>query len=557
MRRYQFICAVLGLVVSLAHAQTASLRQSRIYEGDIAELTIEYDADIPSLYAIDTSPLDADFKLLDVQAGISRHFEENQTFHRMQWKIQMLPLRGGSIRVPPLAFGGNHSKAILLRVDQAPASIRARENVYIEMQATPDNPYPGQQIRVTSRLFHSLPLQNGSLSEPEGEQATIFRSGKDSQYTLLRAGKSFDVLERSILLTADSSGQLPVTAASFRGMINSGSDLVERYIYRQGENLQLQVREKPRGFDNRPWLPARRFELTLQWDALPAALKTGDSLGVTLSMEATGLPAEALPADLLVTDSSQYKIYADEAVRNTRIVNQYDGEQFIGRLQQRFVIILQQPGALVIPAFAVTWWDVEQDVEKTAMIESRVVQVTASDSLTDAGNTTSLAGTHTVTSTRGLLPAFVYRHWRWLTALAVVLLMAGVLVSAERLRRHIGAQIAHASRRRRCRLRLRRACHASDAGEARQALIEWCRLHWGDTQISGLHQIEARIGSPQLVDPELVNELARLDAALFAERADAWRGERLWQLLVQDRSARCGQVQGEQEMLPGPYPQRA
>ena len=44
MRANRLICATLCLMFSLAQAQTTSLRQSRIYVGDIAELTIEYDA---------------------------------------------------------------------------------------------------------------------------------------------------------------------------------------------------------------------------------------------------------------------------------------------------------------------------------------------------------------------------------------------------------------------------------------------------------------------------------------------------------------------------------
>jgi len=551
MRHYQFICATLGLLLSLAHAQTTSLRQNRIFEGDIAELTIEHDVDLLSLYAIDTTELDADFIVLDVQPRVSQHFTENKAFHRMQWKIQMVPRRGGSIRVPPLAFSSHHSDAILLRVDRAPASIRTRENVFIEVEVSPENPYPGQQTRVTTRLFHNLPLRDGSLAEPESERATIFRSGRDSRYSLLRAGESFDVLERSILLTPDSSGQLPVTGATFRGVIPSGADLAERYIYRQGENLQLAVREKPPGFDNRPWLPARQLELALQWDEPPDNLQTGDSLGVTLSMEAAGLPAEALPADLLVTDSSQYKIYADEAVRSTRVVNHFDEEQLVGRLQQRFVIIPQRPGEFVMPATTLAWWDVDQAVERAASIESRVVQVAASGALLDDSNLTSDAGPRAGTSTRGL-PLFAYRHWPWLIALTIVLLLVVVFFGATRQRARIGAKITLTGNRRRCRQRLRRACHANDASETRRALIEWGRLHWNDAHISGLHHIESRLGSP-----ELAGELARLDAAIFAERDEGWRGEHLWELLGKDRSARSAKAPGEPDLLPEPYPQRA
>jgi hypothetical protein len=549
MRRYQLLCAVLGTVVFAAQAQTTSLRQERIFEGDIAQLTIEHDAAIPSLYAIDTSPLETDFKVLDVQSRISRHFGENQTFHRMQWVIQMVPRHGGSISVPPLKFGGHHSEAILLRVDRARASIRARENVYIEMEVIPENPYPGQQVRVTTRLFHNLPLRRADLSEPHGERVTIFRSGKDSRFTLLRAGESFDVLERSILLTADASGPLPVTAASFRGLIGSGPDLAERYIYRQGTDLQFEVREKPPDFGDRPWLPAQQLELSLIWDKPAGKLKTGDSLGVTLDLEATGLPAEALPADLLVTASRHYKIYADEAVRNTEIVSKFDGEHFIGRLRQRFVVITQQPGKLVIPELALTWWDIEQDVARTARIESRIIQV---EPIAAAGNASGATEARSGVSARGMPPAFIFRHWPWLTALAAILSLATVLVFAGPLRERIGAKLALAGNRRRCRSRLRRACYAGDAGAARQALIEWGRLHWGEARICGLHHIDARTGSTQLAE-----ELARLDAALFAGQGNDWRGEGLWRMLGQTPDARYSKLQKEIDLLPGPYPQRA
>ncbi|MCP4331782.1 MAG: VWA domain-containing protein [Gammaproteobacteria bacterium] len=551
MSRYRFICAAFGLLFSLAHAQTTSLRQNRIFEGDIAELTIEHDADIPSLYAIDSSDLDADFLVLDVRPRISQHVTENKAFHRMQWKIQMVPRHGGSIRIPSLAFGSHHSEALLLRVDQTPASIRAHENVLIEVEIYPEDPYPGQQTRVTTRLFHNLPLRDGRLAEPKSEQATVYRSGRDSRYSLLRAGESFDVLERSILLTPDSSGQLLVAGASFRGMITSATELAERYIYRQGENLQLVVREKPPGFDNRPWLPARQLELALQWDQPPDNLQAGDSLGFTLSMEATGLPAEALPADLLVTDSSQYKIYADEAARSTRVVNHFDGEQLVGRLQQRFVIFPQRSGEIVIPAITLAWWDVEQAVERAASIESRVVQVGASGTLLDNSSVINAVEPQVGASTHDL-PLFANRHWSWLTTLVVVLFLAVAYAGSAKLRARTGAKIALGCSRRSYRQKLRRACHANDASATRHALIEWSRLHWNDIQISGLHHIESRVGSP-----ELAGELARLDAAMFAERDVVWRGERLWELLGKDRSARSGQALGERDLLPGPYPHRA
>lgn len=204
-----------------------------------------------------------------------------------------------------------------------------------------------------------------------------------------------------------------------------------------------------------------------------------------------------------------------------------------------------------MPALTLAWWDVEQAVERATSIESRVVQVAAGDVLLDDNSSVNgAAGLQAGTFTRGL-PLFAYRHWPWLIVLSVVLLLAAVFVGATRLRAHIASKLALAGNRRRYRQRLRRACRINDASATRRALIEWSRLHWNDAHISGLHHIEPRVGSP-----DLVSEMARLDAAIFAEQAYAWRGERLWELLEKDRSVRYRQTQGERDLLPGPYPQR-
>ena len=157
----------LGVLGSMAQAQTTSLRQQQIYQGDIAELTIEYEASIPSLYAIDTSILDADFIILDTRSSVSRVIEGNQAMHRMHWALQLVPRRSGRLHIPPLKFGENHSEPMLLEVNQVSTLQQARQNVCLEVEASPQNPYPGQQVRIVTRLLHNLKLQDAILSEPE------------------------------------------------------------------------------------------------------------------------------------------------------------------------------------------------------------------------------------------------------------------------------------------------------------------------------------------------------------------------------------------------------
>ena len=73
-----FAMILLLLWSSLAQSQTTSLRQQRVLAGDIAELVITYKADLPSMYAIDTAPLQADFKVLDTRSRVSRIYQADR-----------------------------------------------------------------------------------------------------------------------------------------------------------------------------------------------------------------------------------------------------------------------------------------------------------------------------------------------------------------------------------------------------------------------------------------------------------------------------------------------
>jgi hypothetical protein len=318
----------LGLLGTLAQAQitsgqTTSLRQQQIYQGDIAELTIEYEASIPSLYGIDTSILDTDFIVLDTRSSVSRVIESKQMLHRMHWAVQLVPRRSGSLHIPPLKFGENQSEPMLLEVKPASALQQAQQSVFVEVEAYPQNPYPGQQTRIVTRLFHNLEVYDVTLAEPETSQALLMRSGRELRYNATRGDTSYEVLERSILLTPNAVEQLAFKPAIYRGSIRPGnataSAATTRYIYRHSNSLSLKLRALPPGFEVANWLPAQRIELELEWDDMDANPRPGDSLGVTLSLRASGLPGEALPADLLLHESEQYRIYADQETRSTQI----------------------------------------------------------------------------------------------------------------------------------------------------------------------------------------------------------------------------------------------
>ena len=551
---------LLGALAQTVSAQTTSLRQQQIYQGDIAELTIEYEASIPSLYGIDTSILDTDFIVLDTRSSVSRVIESKQMLHRMHWAVQLVPRRSGSLHIPPLKFGENQSEPMLLEVKPASALQQAQQSVFVEVEAYPQNPYPGQQTRIVTRLFHNLEVYDVTLAEPETSQAQLIRSGRELRYNATRGDTSYEVLERSILLTPNAVEQLAFKPAIYRGSIRpvnatesnaAASAATTRYIYRHSNSLSLKLRALPPGFEVANWLPAQRIELELEWDDMDANPRPGDSLGVTLSLRASGLPGEALPGDLLLHESEQYRIYADQETRSTKVEGAPGEEQFSGSLRQRYAIIFDQPGEITFPGLTLHWWNL--DLEHAAVTSVAATSLTVSASKASAASSPAMDDSLIKaqgTSVRGLIPSGLYQHWIWLLLLPGGLLTVTLLMLGKPLYARIQARLRLVGKRRRCLQNLKLACRNNDAAQARHELMKWGSVHWRDHRICGLQQ---------LVQPgqsaHWARELARLDAAVFALQVDDWRGNVLWELIRQEVKSASAKKQPRTSLLPTLYPQ--
>ena len=557
MLRFILFIAVLSIThfQAVSHAQTAYLQSNRIFSDDIAELIIELDNKIPSLYALDTSVLEADFEILGVKSSISRVFEAGEAFHRMRWRIDILPLRSGILEIPSLQVGESLTPTLALEVIPQSAEINSAANVRVELEAEPENPYVGQQVKITIRVIHNVPLSEGKLLEPDVTNADTYRPGLESRYTVIQDDIELGVLERKLSIIALEPGETRIPPASYRGRISTRTDLAaaetgaqSRRINRASAARYLEVRRPPAEFSGRHWLPARQLALGLQWDQVYDNLSVGDSLGLTLSIEAHGLAAEALPPDMLSIDSGSYKIYNDQETRS----NHFDGQELIGRLEQRFVIIVTEPGEIHFPALVLKWWDVDRESEQIAAIDGRNWAV----SLPPTGQ----AGQEAITESRdlddglvrGLVITSLPGDWPWYIGIGMSLLIIGLLVYVRPVRRYLLANVKDQLDRRRNRSALKQACCADNPTRARRALIQWGRARWPLDNINGLHEIETR-----LISTGLARELRRLDAALYSARSPGWQGRQLWRQLIEEERNHPGIHPAREPTLPELYPQRS
>ena len=520
MIRRGVICCCLGLCLpgAVALAQSVSLDPPRVYTGDVTRLHIELESPIPSLYAIDTEALEIDFEVLRMESRVSRITDRQQNASRMEWDLELAPRRAGHLTVPSIRLGEKNTERITLEVVERARAESAAEDVSVTLEIDPPNPYPGQQIRLILSLLHPPPMLGGRWREPGAEGAETRFSGHELQQDLQIDGKNFLRSSRSLALFAERPGPLRLSPATFVGVIpaDAASDPGGLYppgslrrILRQSKPRQIEVRPIPANFPGEYWLPARAIELSQTWELPDNDLAVGDTLQRTLTIDAHGLPAEALPENLLAGRSESLHVYADQAVRG----NRYENDVLIGRLRQSHALLLTRAGDIDLPAVTLAWWDVVSDRIRVASLPGRRIRVAATRGpgfgpMARAGDADLLA-----TSSPPLDP---------LQKLALVTALLGAYLLALASTPPLSKKLRHAREISRAKRRLARACRDGNPQAARAALLDWARQRFPSGPLYGLDRLRR-----QLPDARLDAALTELDAALYAPGRAAWDGGKL------------------------------
>ena len=391
MRRLLLACLLLCLsFVALAQAvvPTASLDRTSIDAGDTVTLNIELgDAagDTPDL-----SPLMTDFVVLGTSTNRSLSVVNGRREAHTILGIALRPRHEGHLTVPALAIGGQRTQPLTLDVASAgnASNAPADRPVVLEAKSDPSQAYVGQQIDYTLRLYFAVNLADGQLDDPSAEGAEIRRVGQDANFQTTRGGRRFNVVERHYAIFPQHAGPLEIHPPSFQGTAVDASDASAFFgtgspVNAVAERSIVQVRPRPASAPGGAWIPAR--ELTLALDGLPAdgKARVGQPMTLTMRVDATGMPFEALPALSLPTlDGAD--VYPDKAVTGGGA----SGPWITGRRQQGFAVVPTRPGTLHIPATTLHWWNVVTDTAQVATLPAHDIEVAPA-----AGTAAAPAGT--------------------------------------------------------------------------------------------------------------------------------------------------------------------
>jgi hypothetical protein len=387
MRRTAMVWVMLlVLLAPLAQAATvqAFLDRDHVSLGDTVTLNIQSTG---SLGDPDLSPLQKDFDVLGTSRSRSVQIVNGKTTSTEQVGVALKPRHAGTLEIPPLTVGGDRTAPLTLEVGAAPSGGTGKvgDPVFMEASVQSSSPWVGQQVIYTVRLFY-LPGVDGALSDPTADGARLIQLDRDHRYVTQREGYTYKVIERSWALIPQRSGKISVHGPVFQGqragfgfpnawfnnpnaLLNAPPHGFGGAVHAEAPVAQIDARAPPSNAA-KPWLPARSVELKLSGLPADGDVDAGTPLTLTLSIRASGQPAEALPEPQLPSIDGA-RVYPDQ----TRDATKNTGKWLQGTRTRSFAIVPQRNGKLTIPAITLNWWNVAQNREEQAKVPAHTLRV--------------------------------------------------------------------------------------------------------------------------------------------------------------------------------------
>ena len=188
-----------GLGLSAVAAQDVSLLASvdrpvaRVNES----FTYVLRAEGPARGEPDLSPLAVNFDILQRSRATNFQMAGGRRTQTTEWSLPLMPRPTGGYTLPPSALNGSLSNPV--DIEELPATmISASGDIFIEVKATPLDPYVQSQVIYTMTLFRGISTGRSSLTLPEvsGGEAIVEKLGQDREDQTGLDGRSCIARER-------------------------------------------------------------------------------------------------------------------------------------------------------------------------------------------------------------------------------------------------------------------------------------------------------------------------------------------------------------------------
>jgi hypothetical protein len=496
MHRSWLAAALLALLAPLAAwaaGVQATLDRSTVQLGETVTLNLQVQGAGSSIEMPDLQALQKDFTILGTSQNRSVSVVNGHASSTMTIGVALRPNHIGTLTIPALDVSGEQTAPLQLTVD-APnpnAVVRARGDVFMQAQITPTHGYVGEQFSYVQRLYYAVNITSGTLDPPSVDGMDVRQLGNDLNYQAQRGGRDYQVLERRYALTPQQAGRIEIPATGFRGDSTNPMDPNSFFgsatpLAASAPAVSIEVQPPPASWGSADWLPARDLSLAIEgWPDAQHPVRVGQVVNLTMTMRATGLPAEALPVLSMPTIPGA-TVYPGRAEQSSKP----EGQWLSGQRQRTFALVPNQGGTLTVPATTVQWWNVLTGRVEVAQVPAHRLTVLpalgSSGVAPPASATSALAAAPTAQGTRGEELTMADRAWPWRWLVLGLVALALVCAAAWWWRRHrrdmpapvpvpAAPATPEAATPRQGRLRFLAAARGKDAALQAHTLLAWAR----------------------------------------------------------------------------------
>ncbi len=317
------------MVLSLAaatFADAASVRavvdrnRATVGESITLRLTIE-----GSEGAVDLSGL-VDFKTISRGTSSSFQMIDGRTSRQLIHNYVLIPLKAGNLTIPaiPVTIDGktHYTTPILITVAKEPPADSGQRDVYVTAEVSVPQPWIGQQMVYTFRLFNAVQVADAKFQAPEFNGFTADELEDRQSHRTVINGREFIVTEVIFILVPVKTGALQIEPAvlqvgllqrsrrpqPFSGMdaFFGRSQMTTRIL--ETELIDVRVKDLP------PTPPGSTFsglvgsfEIAASLDK--TTLRVGDSTTLAVTISGTGNIMDAPEPAILKPE--EFKAYAD------------------------------------------------------------------------------------------------------------------------------------------------------------------------------------------------------------------------------------------------------
>jgi hypothetical protein len=481
----------------------------------------------------DFGPLEKDFEIMGRSQSSNTSIANGQFTHSIEWRLSVMAKRAGTLAIPPIAFGDDRSEPFSVTVLPGAAGRGAAkdEDILLEVDAEPKNPYVQAQVIYTVRVLSRVQMGQARLAGPEAADALIQQLEGEQQGIVTRDGVQYRLTEVRYAVFPQKSGKLRIEPTRLEAQIPVGGRSVFNPFFNrsrsqrlQSEPVELAVRPVPPEFAGKHWLPAASLVLEDSWTETPPRSASGEPITRTLTLKAEGATVGLLPElNPQDPDAGDIKQYPDQPVLKEE--KRQDGLASVR--QQKTALIASRPGTYHLPAVEIPWWNTKSDKMEIAKLPERTWTVSPSahapvpepaPPAPEAAPQTPPAPAAPAATQPSPAPAL----WFWL-ALLFGLGWLGTGLAwwlSRRPRTAVEAPPSVAPQpERQWAEAVERACRANDPAAAKRALVAWASRRWPE---SGAEALGRRCGGA------LGREIDRLNRALYGGGGAEWRGAELW-----------------------------